>query len=170
MSPLFLWKGTELRALLGTPGSFGIPQTSTQLILNVVDFGMDMQAAIEAPRVRLPETNPVCRRFRLIPLQYWLFPPESEWQSRGRRRILQGCAHGKRPGQGMQPQSELGVVAEKRISAEVLAGLERRGHEIDLQEDWTAAVGGMQGIAVDAQSGVFTGGADPRRDGYVIGW
>ena len=85
MSPIFLWgdaadSGDKLRALLGTPGSFGIPQTTTQLILNVLDFGMDMQAAIEAPRVRLPETNP-----------------------------------------GMAPQSELGVVAEKRISAKVLA-------------------------------------------------
>jgi hypothetical protein len=32
----------------------GIPQTTTQLIMNVLDFGMDMQEAIEAPRVSLP--------------------------------------------------------------------------------------------------------------------
>jgi gamma-glutamyltranspeptidase/glutathione hydrolase len=28
-------------------------------------------------------------------------------------------------------------------------------------------VGGMQAIAVDPATGVFTGAADPRRDGYV---
>ena len=128
MSPLMLFDDAGLRFLLGTPGSFGIPQTQTQLVMNVIDFGYDMQAAIEAPRVRLPETNP-----------------------------------------GMEPQSELGVVTEKRVSEEVRAGLAERGHEIELQEDWTAAVGGMQGIAVSPE-GAFTGGADPRRDGYAIGW
>ena len=44
----------KLEYLLGTPGSFGIPQTTTQLICNVLDHGMDMQEAIEAPRVSLP--------------------------------------------------------------------------------------------------------------------
>ncbi len=44
----------KLRYALGTPGSFGIPQTTTQLIMNCLDFGMDMQEAIEAPRVSLP--------------------------------------------------------------------------------------------------------------------
>ena len=33
----------------------------------------------------------VSRRFRLIPLQYCLFTPELQWQSRGQWRILQGC-------------------------------------------------------------------------------
>ena len=30
-------------------------------------------------------------RFRLIPLRYRLFTPELQWQSRGKRRISQGC-------------------------------------------------------------------------------
>ena len=29
----------QLRYALGTPGSFGIPQTTTQLIMNCLDFG-----------------------------------------------------------------------------------------------------------------------------------
>ncbi len=37
---------------IGTPGSFGILQTTPQMILNHVAFGMDVQEAIEAPRVR----------------------------------------------------------------------------------------------------------------------
>ena len=34
--------------------------------------------------------------------------------------------------------------------------------------DWTMKVGGMQGVAIDAATGVLTGGCDPRRDGYVV--
>ena len=37
---------------IGTPGSFGILQTTLQMLLNSLDFGMNVQAAIEAPRVR----------------------------------------------------------------------------------------------------------------------
>ena len=37
---------------IGTPGSYGILQTTLQMLLNALDFGMSVQAAIEAPRVR----------------------------------------------------------------------------------------------------------------------
>jgi gamma-glutamyltranspeptidase/glutathione hydrolase len=37
---------------IGTPGSFGILQTTLQMVLNYLDFGLNVQAAIEAPRVR----------------------------------------------------------------------------------------------------------------------
>ncbi|MBI3269401.1 MAG: gamma-glutamyltransferase [Planctomycetes bacterium] len=37
---------------LGTPGSFGIPHTTVQVLSHVLDFGADLQEAIEAPRGR----------------------------------------------------------------------------------------------------------------------
>jgi gamma-glutamyltranspeptidase/glutathione hydrolase len=37
---------------IGTPGSDGIWQRLVQVIANVVDFGMDIQAAITEPRIR----------------------------------------------------------------------------------------------------------------------
>jgi gamma-glutamyltranspeptidase / glutathione hydrolase len=37
---------------IGTPGSFGILQTTLQMLLNRLVFGLDVQASIEAPRVR----------------------------------------------------------------------------------------------------------------------
>ncbi len=38
---------------LGTPGSYGILQTQVQALVQVLDFGLPVQAAIEAPRARL---------------------------------------------------------------------------------------------------------------------
>ena len=48
--------------------------------------------------------------------------------------------------------------------------LERRGHKFNFIGDWSMGVGGGQGIAIDADTGSFMGGADPRRDGYALGW
>ena len=33
---------------------------------------------------------------------------------------------------------------------------------------WTMKCGGMQAVSRDPASGVMTGAADPRRDGYVV--
>src|SRR5690606_14303084 len=38
---------------LGTPGSYGIPQTQAQAMVHHLDYGLDLQAAIDAPRGRL---------------------------------------------------------------------------------------------------------------------
>ena len=38
---------------LGTPGSYGILQTQVQAMVGYVDFGLDLQAAIDMPRARL---------------------------------------------------------------------------------------------------------------------
>jgi gamma-glutamyltranspeptidase/glutathione hydrolase len=62
------------------------------------------------------------------------------------------------------------VCVETRIAQEVLAALEEMGHRFNRLGDWSPGVGGGQGIMVDPETGSFMGGADPRRDGYAIGW
>ena len=84
---------------------------------SIVDFGLPLQDAIEAPRARL-------------------------WDGRQ-------------------------VEPETRIPAATLEALRKRGHDIMQAEDWTMRVGGMQGIAIDRETGALTGACDPRRDGYV---
>jgi len=121
LSPAQVWDAHGLRLLIGTPGSYGILQTTPQMIMNVLDHRMNVQAAIEAPRVKATSPGYL-------------------------------------------------VDAETRIPAQVLAELERRGHQFNRLGDWSAMVGGGQGIMVDADTGSFMGGADPRRDGYAIGW
>ncbi len=60
------------------------------------------------------------------------------------------------------------VTLETRVEAEVHAELRKRGHDLTSGPDWTMKVGGMQGVAVDPTTGTFTGGCDPRRDGYCV--
>ena len=55
MSPCQIWKDDKLFAALGTPGSHGILQTTAQMILNLIEHEMNIQAAIEAPRVRIEQ-------------------------------------------------------------------------------------------------------------------
>jgi len=102
---------------LGTPGSYGICQTQSQAMVQYVDFGLPLQAAIEAPRARLLD---------------------------GRH-----------------------VIVESRIDETTMTALRARGHAVEIGKPWTMTVGGIQGVAIDPVTGALTGGADPRRDGYV---
>ena len=42
---------------LGTPGGRTIPQTTPQMLANLIDFGMDIQQAISAPRISFASPN-----------------------------------------------------------------------------------------------------------------
>jgi gamma-glutamyltranspeptidase len=39
---------------------------------------------------------------------------------------------------------------------------------MDMIDEWSPEVGGGQGIARDPETGVWSAGADPRRDGYAL--
>jgi gamma-glutamyltranspeptidase/glutathione hydrolase len=118
MSPTQVFGDGGFVMSIGTPGSYGILQTTTQMILNALEFGMNIQEAIEAPRVRV-------YRDRLAD-------------------------------------------AEARVPAPILEELRRRGHQINVIDDWSWVVGGGQGIMRDPESGALMAGADPRRDGYAL--
>jgi gamma-glutamyltranspeptidase/glutathione hydrolase len=53
MSPTQVFRDGAFRLSIGTPGSYGILQTQPQMLLNVLEFEMNVQEAIEAPRVRV---------------------------------------------------------------------------------------------------------------------
>jgi gamma-glutamyltranspeptidase/glutathione hydrolase len=57
MAPVHVFRdgGRRFWFSIATPGSYGILHTTLQMLLNVVEFGADCQAAIEAPRFRLYE-------------------------------------------------------------------------------------------------------------------
>jgi len=114
----------------GTPGGDVQCQSMVQLFLNVAEFGMDPQQAIEQPRVSA-----------------WSFP-NSFWP------------HAYHPGL---------VGVEGRIDGQTIAELNRRGHQVDVWNDWTSRMGSLCAIKVDRERGSLSGGADLRRDGYAMG-
>jgi gamma-glutamyltranspeptidase/glutathione hydrolase len=59
------------------------------------------------------------------------------------------------------------VSLESRVGPEVVAQLAALGHDVQPTDPWTRKVGGMQAIARCPATGVLTGAADPRRDGYA---
>jgi gamma-glutamyltranspeptidase/glutathione hydrolase len=50
MSPTVLVRGGGVYLVTGSPGGRSIPNTTLHTILNAVDFGMEAQAAVAAPR------------------------------------------------------------------------------------------------------------------------
>jgi gamma-glutamyltranspeptidase / glutathione hydrolase len=60
------------------------------------------------------------------------------------------------------------VIVEARISKAVREGLALRGHEVDVQGDFSSLVGGGQSVMRDADTGVNSGASDPRKDGAAV--
>ena len=118
VAPIQVLRDGKFFLSMGTPGSHGILQTTPQFVTNVLDFGMDVQQAIEAPRF--------------------------------------SCDEGR------------AVTMEERYPRHVRRQLAALGHELKIVDAW--AIGGAQGVQVDSELGIFYGGADPRRDGFAVGW
>ncbi len=56
-APLFVLRIGRPWLVIGTPGGHTIAQTVPQIVMNAVDFGMNIQAAIAAPRVAFTEPD-----------------------------------------------------------------------------------------------------------------
>src|SRR5256712_12134252 len=67
MSPTQGFRDGAFALSIGTPGSYGILQTTAQMLLNVLEFGMNVQEAIEAPRVRVYRDRLVDAEARITP-------------------------------------------------------------------------------------------------------
>ena len=59
---------------------------------------------------------------------------------------------------------------EARFPAATLTALERRGHAVSRWGNWNEFAGHAHGILVDAESGMLSGGSDPRSDGAAVGY
>jgi gamma-glutamyltranspeptidase/glutathione hydrolase len=118
LAPTISVRDAEPVLALGTPGSYGILQTQVQALVQFIDFGLDLQSALEAPRARLFDGN-------------------------------------------------LASI-ESRIAPEVIEALGGRGHDMEVVEPFTTKMGGLHAVSRDPATGVLTGAADPRRDGYAL--
>jgi len=117
MTPTIVLRDGRPFLVTGSPGGPRIITTTLLTILDVVDYGMDVQAAVSAPRFH----------------HQWV--PDT-------------------------------LFVEPGTPQDVIDGLERRGHAVELESrTWSAA----EAIVVDPQTGVHMGGSDPRRDGLALG-
>ena len=100
----------------GSPGGPRIITTTLLTILNVIDYGMNIQEAVAAPRFH----------HQWVPNKLFLEP---------------------------------------EFPTDVVDALEERGHEVDVSgRRWSSA----QSIIIDPDSGLMTGGSDPRADGAAV--
>ncbi len=122
--PGLLTREGELVGPFGVMGGFMQPQGHVQVVVNMVDYGMGPQEALDAARF--------C--------------------------ILDGRSGGK-------------VYLEDAIPVETMSKLAEMGHEVVPCSGWRRGVFGRgQVILRDPETGVLTGGSDPRADGCAIGW
>ena len=58
---------------------------------------------------------------------------------------------------------------EGTLGAPVIEELKRRGHQIRLRPAYGISTG-IVAVGIDPATGVLRGGADPRRERYVVAW
>jgi gamma-glutamyltranspeptidase/glutathione hydrolase len=117
--PAFM-KRDHLRVGFGVMGGWNQPQAHVQVISNIVDHGLNIQQALEAPRFA--------------------------------KLTFAGTD----------------VMMEARFPDSVREELERRGHQIDVQGEFSNMMGGGQAVMRDERARVNYGASDPRKDGAAI--
>jgi gamma-glutamyltranspeptidase/glutathione hydrolase len=115
---------------LGTPGGDSQPQSCLQVFTNMIDFGLNVQEAVEAPRFCSSSF------------------PQSPWPHRTYANRLQ---------------------VEGRFSQALIEALNARGHQVEVVGPWGVR-NGFTPIVVNPETGVYHGGADPRKESVMLGW
>ncbi len=122
--------GADFAMPYGTPGGEIQTQAMLQFLLHHLDFGMDVQAAAEAPRwssMAVPATE------------------------------------------DPHPAEHERVYLESRAEIGLFDALRDKGHDIQPWPPLAALAGGICAIRRE-NDGTLSGGADPRRMAYALGW
>lgn len=144
--PTIIMKDGDPVATLGSPGSLRIPSAVTQVVLNLLDFDMDMQTAINTPRF-------YSYAVASDDLGYYTDPDTG----------------------ATKYHKDIYVEYAIYNKTEVVNSLEAMGYNVMPNgvygEDINLFFGGVQGIefVYDGGTTLLHGGADPRRDGKALG-
>ena len=121
----------RLTYVLGTPGADCQVQSNMQIITDLIDYGMTVQEAVEAPR----------------------------W---------------KHVGDGTESTiphtAENRLLMESRFDAAAMRQLRAMGHPVHELDAWDGVTGREMALYIDPETGALHGAADPRYDGYAIGY
>jgi gamma-glutamyltranspeptidase/glutathione hydrolase len=125
LSPGMLLRDGVPELVYGTMGGDGQPQTHVQLLHNVYERGLSVQAAVDAPR--------------------FVYGRDSDSAFADSVRV------------------------ESRLDPEVIAGLLKRGHAVQVLGAFENALGHCHAIALDRGRGSLAGASDPRADSLALG-
>jgi gamma-glutamyltranspeptidase/glutathione hydrolase len=130
LTPTIVLRNGQPFLAIGTPGGDNQDQQILLVLLNLIDFRMELQAAIEAPRVN---------------------------------SLHFASSFGDH-------QAEPGVLeVEESLRRGVIAGLDARGHVLRARPAFGISTG-VVAAGRDPATGALRGGADPRRERYVVAW
>jgi gamma-glutamyltranspeptidase len=131
---------------LGSMGGDGQPQIHVQLLSAMIDFGLNPQQAIAAPRWRS--------------MRYNVDMAGKRQEMSGQRGVDEGA-------RGSTIEM---VLLEERFLSGIALELDLLGHRIIVGQPWEDAMGHAQAIVINPTTHVFEGAADPRCDGLALGW
>lgn len=130
LTPTVVLRNGEPLMVLSTPGGDNQDQALLQVLLNIIEFGMNPQEAVEAPR----------------------FDTQHYVSSFDDHEFLPGSLN-----------------VESRVGENTIAELKSRGHKVKVQSDW-GTLSAPTVVLYNPQTGVSSGGADPRRGRYAVAW
>jgi gamma-glutamyltranspeptidase/glutathione hydrolase len=114
--PAFMERG-DLHVAFGIMGGPNQPLAHAQFVSNVVDYGMNIQAALDNARFTVSSKR--------------------------------GC----------------NIVIESRVPAEVRQKLTSMGHQLQVEREYSSAMGRGQAVIHDSKTNINYGASDPRADG-----
>jgi gamma-glutamyltranspeptidase/glutathione hydrolase len=138
--PAFVTKDGKPWMSFGVMGGAMQPQGHVQIIVNIIDFGMNLQEAGDAPRIRHDGSSEPTGARR---------PPGS-------------------PAPTLGPMNDGGIVyLESGFPLETINTLEHRGHHLGMD---SGGYGGYQAILRNEGQGVYYGASESRKDGHAAGY
>ncbi len=146
LTPAMVMQHGKPSMAIGSMGGDAQPQIHVQLLSAMIDFGLNAQQAISAPR----------------------------WHS-GRFHLPTGVEEEPIRGQSgvdehLDQTIAEGVILENRFSGEAVLGLDLLGHRTIIHGPWEDSMGHAQAIVINPDTHIFEGAADPRCDGLALGW
>jgi len=128
--PAFMTKNGKPWISFGLMGGAMQPQGHVQIVMDIIDFGMNLQEAGDAPRIQ----------------------HDGSTEPAGQNSAM----------------TDGGILnLESQFSYSTIQALMRKGHKIEFAD---GPYGGYQAIMRDAETGVYTGASESRKDGQAAGY
>ena len=146
LTPAMVLKDGHPYIALGTMGGDAQPQIHVQLLSAILDFGLNVQQAISAPRWRSAR---ISRR-----------SSRKGQELRGQSGVDEHLEH----------KTAEAVMLERRFLSGIPLQLDLLGHQTIVEGPWEDGMGHAQAILINPDTHIFEGAADPRCDGLALGW